>query len=370
MNVKKPPSELERAAAIVEEDYDLGQVVSVGELRGGFINRSFLVHVTRNDARCKYMMREYNAETAEADIQFEHALIGHLKKAGFSIVGGVMPKKNGDTYAREHVLAEGGSLVRFWAVFEFLKGEDRYTFMDTYLSKEELASAADTLARLHDAGRGFCSPSGVSRARPKIMDFLPTIRHAYARYAEMAGQTRFDRFFLDNREDILEKLDQVLISHSECESLPQLPIHGDYHQGNLKYEGSRVTGVFDFDWSRIDIRLFDLAQAVVYFCARWDGDEAGSIDLEKYASFLRSYNECCEAAKPSLSLTAVERAKLPLALAMANHFALRCIVHYFYREENPDVEGWLGVVNHYRNIVHWIEAQEDRIADATRLACT
>jgi homoserine kinase type II len=354
----------------MREHYDLGEVASVGELHGGFINRSFVVHVGSDGDRRKYMMREYNAETAEADIQFEHALIGHLKKGGFSIVGSVMPKKNGDTYAKEHVIVEGGSVVRFWAVFEFLKGEDRYTFMDTNLSEEELASAADTLARLHDVGRGFCSPSGASRARPKIMDFLPTIRHAYARYAEMAGQTRFDRFFLDYREDILEKLDQVLISNSGCESLPQLPIHGDYHQGNLKYEGSRVTGVFDFDWSRIDIRLFDLAQAVVYFCARWDGDEAGSIDLEKYVSFLRSYNEWCKLADSPLGLTAVERAKLPLVLAMANHFALRCIVHYFYREENPDVEGWLGVVNHYRNIMHWIEAQEDRIADATRLACT
>jgi homoserine kinase type II len=353
----------------MKEHYDLGEVASVGELHGGFINRSFVVDVGSDDDRRKYMLREYNAETAEGDVQFEHALIGHLKKGGFSIVGGVMPKKDGDTYAKEELIVEGGSIVRFWAVFEFLKGEDRYTFMDTHLSEEESASAADTLARLHHAGRGFRSPSGASRARPKIMDFLPTIRHAYARYAEMAGQTRFDQFFLDCREDILAKLDHVLISSSDCESLPQLPIHGDYHQGNLKYEGARVTGVFDFDWSRIDIRLFDLAQAMVYFCACWDGDEAGSIDLEKYVSFLRSYNEGCKTADPSLRLTELEWARLPLLMAMANHFALRCIVHYYYRTEDPDVEGWLGVLNHYRNIMYWIEAQEDRIAGATCLAC-
>jgi homoserine kinase type II len=354
----------------MKEHYDLGEVVSVDELHGGFINRSFVVHLRNDDDRCKYMMRQYNAETAEGDVQFEHALITQLRKGGFSMAAGVMPKKDGDTYAKEPVIVEGGSIIRFWAVFEFLKGENRYTFMDTDLSEEELASAANTLAGLHDAGRGFCSPSGASRARPKIMDFLPTIRQAYARYAEMAGQTRFDQFFLDHREDVLEKLDHVLVSNADCESLPQLPIHGDYHQGNLKYEGSRVTGVFDFDWSRIDIRLFDLAQAMVYFCACWNGREAGSIDLEKYVSFLRSYSERCEAADPPLGLTAVEWAKLPPVLAMANHFALRCIVHYFYREEDPDVDGWLGVLDHYCGIAHWIEAQENRIAGATQSACT
>jgi homoserine kinase type II len=370
VNVKEVRTELERAEIMIKEHYDLGEVVSVGELHGGFVNRSFVVHVEKDNVQCKYMVREYNLETAEDCMQFEHALISHLTKDGFSLVGDVIPKKDGGTYAEEQQIVEGRIVIRFWAVFEFLKGEDRYTFMDTNLSKEELTGAADALARLHHAGRDFCGPSGAKPARPKIMDFLPTFRQAYAEYSEMAGQTRFDQCFLKYRDGILEKLDRTLIADSDLDEMPQLPIHGDYHQGNLKFEGRRVTGVFDFDWSRIDIRLFDLAQAVIYFCARWDGQEAGSIDLDRYVLFLRSYNESCEAADPPLGLTAVERAKLPLMLAVANHFALRCIVHFYYLEEDPDVEGWLGVLNHYREIVDWIEAHENRIATMTYRAFT
>jgi homoserine kinase type II len=370
VNVKEVRSELGRAESVIKEHYDLGEVVSIGELHGGFINRSFVVHVEKNDVQSKYMVREYHPETAEDGIQFEHALISFLRKDGFSLAGSVIPKQDGGTYAKEQLIVEDQVVVRFWAVFEFLKGEDRYTFMDTDLSEEELVSAADALARLHQAGRDFCGPPGAKPARPKIMDFLPTFRQAYSEYAEMAGQTRFDQYFLKYREGILEKLDHMLIPDSEFDAMLQLPIHGDYHQGNLKFEGSRVTGVFDFDWSRIDIRLFDLAQAMVYFCACWDEQEAGSINLDSYVLFLRSYNECCEAADRPLGLTAVERAKLPLVLAVANHFAFRCIVHFYYREEDPDVEGWLGVLDHYHKIMHWIEANEKRIAAKTHLACT
>ena len=57
-------------------------------------------------------------------------------------------------------------------IFEFLMGEDRYTFMDTDLSEAELTSAAEALADLHQAGRGFSGPPDARQTRPKIMDFL------------------------------------------------------------------------------------------------------------------------------------------------------------------------------------------------------
>ena len=44
--------------------------------------------------------------------------------------------------------------------------------------------------------------------------------------------------------------------------MPHCAIHCDFHPGNLKYENNRVVGIFDFDWSKIDLRLFDLRMAV------------------------------------------------------------------------------------------------------------
>lgn len=96
--------------------------------------------------------------------------------------------------------------------------------------------------------------------------------------------------------------------------MPQLPIHGDYHQGNLKYQDSRVIGVFDFEWSKIDFRLFDLALPLVYFCACWEGPAAGSL--------------------------------------------------------NPDDGEYLTYLNHGHQLMDWIGAQKGRIGDITHQTCT
>jgi homoserine kinase type II len=114
---------------------------------------------------------------------------------------------------------------------------------------QELDSCAKVLARLHQAGSRFCSPAGTDRALPKIMDFLATFRQGYTECLCTAGTTPVDRFLLDNRDAIFAKVDQAIIADRDLTRMPQIPIHGDYHQGNLKYDGFRVIGVFDFDWS-------------------------------------------------------------------------------------------------------------------------
>ena len=134
----------------------------------------------------------------------------------------------------------------------------------------------------------------------------------------------------------------------------------------MTYEGSRVAGVFDFDWTKTDIRLFDVAQALLYFCARWDGEEAGSLDLERVVLFLKSYNEACKGAAFPGPLTAVEQAYMPLILVGASLFVLHVVIQSFYDTENADVEDWLMAVNHYIRIMHWME--KERIALPTERA--
>jgi homoserine kinase type II len=370
MDENELPDLLSRAEIITRQHYALGEFLSVRELHGGYINRSFVVNVKTNDLECKYAIRRYNPSTSEDDVQFEHAVITHLRNNGFSLAAGVIPKKDGGTFVREQLHVEGREVNRFWAVFEFLRGVVRYTFVDTHLSEAELRDSAETLARLHQAGRDFSVAAGAGQARPKIMDFLPTFRQAYSEYARTAGKTRFDEWFLGHRDEILQRVDRAIIPDVALHGMPELPIHGDYHQGNLTYDGTRVAGVFDFDWTKIDIRLFDVAQALLYFCARWDGEEAGSLDLERVVLFLKSYNEVCKGAAFPGPLTAGEKAHMPLMLVGASLFVLHVVIQSFYDTENADVEDWLMAVNHYIRIMHWMEKEEDCIADGTRSACT
>jgi homoserine kinase type II len=353
---------IHKAVRIFKEHYDLGDLSNAEELLGGTVNRSFAITSKKDDHCVKYLIRRYNPAIAEKEIKFEHALIRYLKANGFDLVADVFSAKTGDTYVKQEPTTAGATHPDFWAVFEFLEGEDRYTWVDTRVAPEDMISAAEVLANLHQAGQNFRTPKGAERNQPKINDFLQTFRQVYAVYPQKAGITRFDQYFLQHRDQILSAVDRILIPEQDISRMPQIPVHCDYHQGNLKYEGSRVIGVFDFDWSKIDLRLFDLALAIVYFCSCWDGAAADSLMLDKFELFLQAYNQRCTKSASPGSLSTLEKAYLPAMLAAANLYVLHWTVVDFYSIENPDDDEYLFYLNHGLKLMDWIEAHKDRIA--------
>jgi homoserine kinase type II len=360
---------IKEAVGIVKAHYELGELLHSEELHGGYVNRSFAIRTKLNERQSKYLIRRYNPAIAENEIRFEHALVRYLKANGFDLAAGVVPSKTGDTYIKRERTIAGRTQIEFWAVFEFLEGEDRYTWVDTNVAPNDMISAAEVLADLHQAGQNFRTPQGAERNQPKINDFLRTFRQIYAEYSRKAGKTRFDQCFRQHRDPILSAVDRVLIPAQDIARMPQMPVHCDYHQGNLKYEGSRVIGVFDFDWSKIDLRLFDLALAIVYFCACWDGPAAGSLMLDKLKLFLRTYNQrCAQSAGPG-PLVALEKAYLPAMLAAANLYVLHWTLVDFYSIENPDEDEYLVFLNHGLKLMDWIEAHKDPIAAMVDQIC-
>jgi homoserine kinase type II len=360
---------IQKAVRILKEHYDLGDLSNAEELHGGYVNRSFAITAKKNDHSVKYLIRRYEPAVAEKEIKFEHALIRYLKANGFGLVADVISAKTGNTYVKQEPIAAGATHPDFWAVFEFLEGEDRYTWVDTRVAPEVMISAAEVLADLHQAGQNFRTPEGAERNQPKINDFLPTFRQVCAAYSQKAGKTRFDQCFLQHRDHILSTVDRVLIPAQDVSRMPQIPVHCDYHQGNLKYQGSRVIGVFDFDWSKIDLRLFDVALALVYFCACWDGPAAGSLMLDKLELFLRAYNDRCASKTSPGSLSGLEKAYLPSMLAAANLFVLHWTLVDFYSIENPDEDEYLIYLNHGLKLMDWIEVQKDQIAGLIDQIC-
>ena len=351
-----------KAVRIFKEHYDLGDLSNAEELLGGTVNRSFAITSKKDDHCVKYLVRRYNPAIAENEIRFEHALINHLKENGFALAAGVIPSKTGDTYVKQEWTDKDRSHIDLWAVYEFIEGEGRYTWVDTNITPEDMISAAEVLANLHQAGQNFRKPEGSDRLQPQIMEFLPTFRQVYAACTPKAGKTRFDQRFLQYHDRILRAVDQALIPEHDRSKMPQLPIHCDYHQGNLKYEGSQVIGVFDFDWSKIDLRLFDLALALVYFCACWDGPAAGSLMLDKFELFLSAYNDKCASKASPGPLIELEKAFLPSMLAAANLFVLHWTIVDFYSVEDPDDDEYRVYLNHGLKLMNWIEAQKDRLA--------
>lgn len=348
---------------IINEHYDLGIVVHLEQLQAGYCNLSFYLRA-RNDSReLKYLVRGYNPAASEMEIKFEHALISHLKGNGFAMAAGIVPTKYGRTY-----IGEDRAAVRYWAVFEFLEGEDRYRWTDTHLSTEEMASASKALADLHRAGYDFDPPPGSYRIQPRIMDFLPTFRSVYDGHLQNPGDSDFGRCFVDHCNDILTFVDQTRIPEYDLKNMPQVPIHCDFHPGNLKYEDLHVVGVFDFDWSKIDLRLFDLALAMVYFCTCRDGRMSGSLVPEKLKLFLASYNKNCPLTAGPGPLTNDEKAYLPVMLAAANLFVLHWTIVDFYSDNETETNTYLDYFNHGIKLMRWIEDQKDFLLELSSSA--
>jgi homoserine kinase type II len=354
---------IEQAKTILETDYSSGEIRDITQLHGGFVNRTYVASLFKDGKTHKWIIRAYNAEVAEREIQFEHALIGHLRKNGFHLAADVIPAKNGSSYLSRERRIKDTPQKTLWAVFEFLEGDDRYTWDDTHVAAADMKSAAGVLADLHQASLGFESPKGIYRDQPKIMPFLSTFRASHAGYAKTAGKGLFDRRFLQEMENIQKAAAWATIEEADGQGLPTLGIHCDFHQGNLKYRGSDVVGVFDFDWSKIDLRLFDVALAIYYFCGNWGGQGTRDdcLNLDKLALFLGSYGRRCRALPDLEPFNHQEKTYLPHMLAAANLYVLQWTINDYYTTTDPDEDQYRTYFEHGVGIMNRIPDQVDRI---------
>ena len=82
-------------AEVVATDYDLGEVLRVEQILGGYTNLSFAVVVGTPEGEQRYFVRKYNRLNTEREVQFEHALVNHISGKGFHIAAKVYPSKDG-----------------------------------------------------------------------------------------------------------------------------------------------------------------------------------------------------------------------------------------------------------------------------------
>ena len=87
--------------------------------------------------------------------------------------------------------------------------------------------------------------------------------------------------------------------------MPEIPIHCDYYPGNLKFSNDKGVGIFDFDWSKIDYRLFDVTLGRVYFISLWN-DQAVGLRPDKLSLFLSTYKQTCHRLEHISPLTEQE----------------------------------------------------------------
>lgn len=346
---------------IVDDDYDLGRVVRAERIFGGYVNASFAVWTRTGSGEHRYFVRKYNRAITEREVRFEHALLTHLADHGFDLVSTVFPNRHGGTFVTREEVVDGAPVTVFFGVFRLLEGEDKYTWVQNRLTDKEYDSAARVLAQFHHSAFAF-DPGDLAREQPPIMEFVPTLAGTFKECAAQSDGTAFDDFFLGKLPAILDVIAKGVEVESQLGGLPVTPVHCDYHPGNQKWVDEQVAGLFDFDWSKLDYRVFDVALAVVYFCSSWEGPDQGELRRDKAAVFVRAYqDEAARWANPG-PMSARELAVLPRMIANANLFVLNWDVTYYYADADPDVDEYMVYLTENVTLMESIEDHIDELA--------
>jgi homoserine kinase type II len=354
---------------VVEENYDLGQVREVYEIFGGYVNRSFGVVCEKDGRTEEYFVRKYkakfNSEANPGDILYEHNLINYCLENGLREAARVHQSKNGTTMVSLVDQDENGKdLKRYFAVYDYLPGEDRYTWVQNENTPAEFRNLGALLARFHNFGVGF-DPGKLAKAEPKIQHLLPAFVALFTRLAgrDVPGSA-FHSYFNSRLPDILANVKKNQIPDAAFQKMPETPIHSDLHAGNVKWQGDNCTGIFDFDWSKIDVRLFDISFALVYCCSSWRPENDGILRLGDCRSFLLGYNSQLKELNRLEPLNDTEKEHFPAMMGAAVQYLINwCTALYFY--EDPamvnDYEA-LYYLLHITRLMDWTEAHKGDLA--------
>jgi len=338
---------------LMAEHYDLGRPTRVKEILGGYCNKSYAVWMTRNGEPRRYFLRLYNPDIVKNEIIFEHALINHLRSNGFELAAAIIPCRNKGTLVTTPPPEDHPGEQALWALFEFLEGENTYSWTNTDLSNKAFISAADILARLHHCGFGFIKPPGTDRGQPRIMNFIPAFKETFSGFLRQTEERQCDRLFRKNFNPICRTIDTAVSHTARFRGMPEMPIHCDYHPGNLKYRDEEGVGIFDFDWSKIDYRLFDLALGLYYFTGIWGGKKCG-LRRDKFELFLNTYNNACRAHTHIGPLSIQETQNLVPMLSIASLYVLNWDLVDFYSTLQPEDGEYIVYFEHDIGLMHWI----------------
>ena len=214
----------------------------------------------------RWILRRYSRERLPSGIPFEHEVLRVLSDGGWPVPV-PRPAPDGSTLVK----VDG----RYYALFPHLPGQHL----------DDPARHGAVLAALH-------------RATAAVLITSPPTWPRLAHY----GRRPFGELLAAFAPADPDGAAEVMRWHGHVgrhlaqapASLPHHVLHGDFHSGNLLFDNGELTGVLDFDFARIDLRVADVAIALGFL-----------VDPARRTAFLRAYES-------NLPLSTSERALLPV----------------------------------------------------------
>ncbi|MDR2385984.1 MAG: phosphotransferase [Deltaproteobacteria bacterium] len=344
---------------LFNDHYRLGQVVEIHEVFGGYTNRSFGVILEKDGLRTDYFVRKYKVEATDTDVLMEHGLIQHALKKGFAEAAGIYPAQDGRTFIRLNELKSGQRVSRIFTVYRYLNGQDKYTWIENKSSPQEYLNLGALLARFHAATHTFEPQGDQRKTEPKVKVLIPDFSRIFQERLAQPLETQFHASFKEILPSILNYMERFKITPDEYDDLLELPIHGDYHAGNVKFEGENTVGLFDFDWSKVDARIFDICLGLVYCCGSWDLETDGFLRLADCRNFLEGY--ALGLKNTDLSpLTQAEKKVFVRMLAGAHFYLIYWLTELWYYLDVDNINNYeaISYMTHFLRGLNWISENQ------------
>ncbi len=240
----------ESMARLIEDQYDLeiteppSYVTAAHQRR----HRKLVVGTDRG----RFLIKTYKRDLVVLDsLRFQHRLSEHLDKNGLPLAR-ILPALNGKRIVEQED----------WAIElqEFVAGGPMQ------MTHKTLATSARALGTFHKVCRDFPCPDRDARkwrfseVPRDLFGHLYNLAKAEGDHKEMDDACNGIALFL---RDAGQELD----THSRNRFETGL-IHGDWHGGNLMFDGEELTAVIDLEFAGDGCYLEDLAYALSNLCMR------------------------------------------------------------------------------------------------------
>jgi homoserine kinase type II len=239
--------------------FPLGEAVALKGIASGIENSNFFLTTEQNGRRTEHVLTIFENLSFE-QLPFYLQLMRHLAGRGV-LVPEPVPSHDGALC----VPLQGKPA----AIVSKLEGSSQ---MDP--QPVHCAAVGDMLAKMHLAGRDFPlhQPNlrGIAwwhETAPRVFPHLSERETALLR-SEIHYQEAFHGSDLHKR-------------------LPQGPVHADLFRNNVMFDGTRLTGFFDFYFAGCDTWLFDVAVTVNDWCVDLD---TGVLDAARVRAMLDAYH--------------------------------------------------------------------------------
>ncbi|MBI2424696.1 MAG: phosphotransferase [Candidatus Hydrogenedentes bacterium] len=241
---------------VIEERYDFTRVDRPEQLETTHQRRHRKMTVETDQG--KFLVKTYSCDPVILDnLRFQHHLSDHLARNGLPVAG-IKRAKDGkgivqvDNWAMElqHFVHAGAMIM----------------------SSAALTASAHALGRFHEVCRDVPVPPRDSR----MWRFSEVPRESLKKFVELAQSTTRRPEMVLESVNVLALFLKDAADHLSMEKRSTFEnglIHGDWHGGNLMYDGDELKAIVDLEFAGDGCYLEDIAYAVSNLCIRTTTNE-------------------------------------------------------------------------------------------------